>query len=74
MAYPPRSVISPEAAAPQGRTPGFAPPTAAVKVVRARVVGDTAATTRFNSPAPAPIRRAAARPTPANESADKKTG
>ena len=75
MAYPPRSVISPEAAVPQGRTPGFAPPTAASKVVRPRAVAESPATTsRFDSAAPAPIRRAVARPTPANESAYKKTG
>lgn len=75
MAYPPRAVISPEAAAPQGRTPGFAPPpSVAAKVVRPRAVAEPAATARFNSPASAPIRRAAARPTPANESVYKKTG
>jgi hypothetical protein len=74
MAYPPRSVNSPEAAVPQGRTPGFAPPSAAAKVVRPRAVAEAASTARFDSPAPAPIRRAAARPTPANESAYKKTG
>jgi hypothetical protein len=78
MAYPPRSVIVPEAAAPQGRTPGFASPSAASKVVRPRVVAEPAtppaATTRFDSPPPAPIRRVGGRPTPANESAYKKTG
>jgi hypothetical protein len=75
MAYPPRSVISPEAVAQQGRTPGFAAPS---KVVRPRVLAEPAtppaATTRFDSPAPAPIRRVGGRPTPANESAYKKTG
>ncbi len=85
MAYPPRATTSPEAVAPKMRTPGFAPPSAANKVVRPRAVPEPApvpvptATTRFESPAPsqvpaaAPIRRAA-RPTPANESAYKKTG
>jgi hypothetical protein len=77
MAYPPRAVISPEAAAPQGRTPGFATPSAASKVVRPprpTIVAEPAATSRHDSPPPAPIRRVGARPTPANESAYKKTG
>jgi hypothetical protein len=82
MAYPPRAVISPEAIAPKTRTPGFTAPSASNKVVRAtRPVAEPVAvpTTRFDSPAPthvpaaAAIRRAA-RPTPANESAYKKTG
>ena len=72
MAYPPRRVISPEAAAPQGRTPGFAP-SAASKVVRPRVT-EPATTARFDSAPPTPVRRVGARPTPANESAYKKTG
>jgi hypothetical protein len=81
MAYPPRAIVSPEALAPKGRTPGFAAPSAVNKVVRPRAVAEPvptpAPTTRFDSPAPAQapaaIRRAA-RPTPANESAYKKTG
>ncbi len=88
MAYPPRAVISPEAIAPKTRTPGFTAPSASNKVVRApRPAAEPVAvptpapapTTRFDSPAPthvpgtAAIRRAA-RPTPANESAYKKTG
>jgi hypothetical protein len=84
MAYPPRAVVSPEAVAPKTRTPGFAAPSASNKVVRApravpEPVPTPAPTTRFESPAPsqvpgaAAIRRAA-RPTPANESAYKKTG
>ena len=87
MAYPPRSVISPEAAVSQGRTPGFAA-SAGKKVVHQRPAAEPAplATTRFDSappapapkpaatPAAAPIRRVGARPTPANESAYKKTG
>ena len=83
MAYPPRSVTNPAAVAPATRTPGF--PGAAVgnKVMRPRVPTETAATKRFDSPAPAAagpapvpslIRRSGARPTPANESAYKKTG
>lgn len=72
MAYPPRNAIVPEAIAPRGRTPGFAPaPTP--KPTRPAIVADTAPTTHFDSPPPAPIRRVA-RPTPANESAYKKTG
>jgi hypothetical protein len=74
MAYPPRAIVSREATAPQGRTPGFPAPAAAPKVVRPRAVAEGAPTTRFDSPPPAPIRRPAARPTPANESAYKKTG
>jgi hypothetical protein len=84
MAYPPRRVVSPEATAAQGRTPGFPTPTAANKVVRPRAVAVPAPTPAPERPAapppvttrvdsPAPIRRAA-RPTPANESAYKKTG
>jgi hypothetical protein len=78
MAYPPRSMTSPGAAVPQTRTPGFP---AANKVLRPRVAPEvppapapatTVATSRFDSPAP--IRRPGARPTPANESAYKKTG
>ncbi len=79
MAYPPRSVISPEASAQQGPTPGF--PAAAPKaVVRKRPIPEAAPTARFDSQppepaaAPAPIRRVGARPTPANESVYKKTG
>jgi hypothetical protein len=83
MAYPPRATVSPESIAPKTRTPGFAP-SAVNKVVRpARAVPEPAPTpaptTRFDSPATsygpgtAAIRRAA-RPTPANESAYKKTG
>jgi hypothetical protein len=71
MAYPPRSAAPPEAAAPLGPTPGFAPASAANKVVRPRPVADIAPTSRFDSP---PARRTGARPTPANESAYKKTG
>jgi hypothetical protein len=79
MAYPPRAVISPEAIAPKTRTPGFAAPSAANKVVRAAPAPAPAPTTRFDSPAPAQVPgavaiRLAARPTPANESAYKKTG
>jgi hypothetical protein len=74
MAYPPRSAVSPEAAAPQTRTPGFGVPSTVPKVVRPKVLAETAATARFDSPPAAPIRRVAARPTPANESAYKKTG
>jgi hypothetical protein len=74
MAYPPRSVNSPEAVAPHGRTPGFAAPPGTAKLVRPRTVKETAPTARFDSPPPEPIRRAVARPTPANESAYKKTG
>jgi len=78
MAYPPRSVISPDVAAAQGPTPGF--PAAQPKTVRKRPVHEAAPTARFDSQppepaaAPAPIRRVGARPTPANESAYKKTG
>jgi hypothetical protein len=79
MAYPPRSVISPDAALVQGPTPGF--PAAKPKtVVRQRPAPEAAPTARFDSQppepaaAPAPIRRVGARPTPANESAYKKTG
>ena len=78
MSYPPRAVVSPESIAPKTRTPGFVAPSAANKVVRPpRAVPEPVPTpappTRFDSPAPAAIRRAA-RPTPANESAYKKTG
>jgi hypothetical protein len=80
MAYPPRAIVSPEAVALKGRTPGFSAPSAANKVVRApRAVADPVPTTRFDSPGPVPVPAAAAirrtaRPTPANESAYKKTG
>ena len=74
MAYPPRNVISPEALTAQGPTPGFARTPS--KTVRPRAVAEApaATTARFDSPAPAAIRRPGARPTPANESAYKKTG
>ena len=58
MAYPPRSVTNPDAAAAPARTPGFPSAAALAKA----------------PPPPTPIRRPAARPTPANESAYKKTG
>jgi|GEM_PF-2979029 hypothetical protein len=80
MAYPPRAVVSPDAAAAKGRTPGFAAPSAVNKVVRPpRAVADPVPAKRFDSPAPAQVPaaaaiRRAARPTPANESAYKKTG
>lgn len=70
MAYPPRSVVAPEAAAPQGRTPGFAQSPSTAKLTRPRPVSVPAVPT----PPAAAIRRPSARPTPANESAYKKTG
>jgi len=80
MAYPPSAIVAPEVIAPKGRTPGFSAPSAANKVVRPpRAVAEPAPATRFESPAPvqmpaaASIRRTA-RPTPANDSAYKKTG
>jgi hypothetical protein len=81
MAYPPRSVVNPDAvAAAATRTPGF-PSAAAAKVARPQPPVAPAATKRFDSGAPpvvsvpSQIRRTGARPTPANESAGyKKTG
>jgi hypothetical protein len=77
MAYPPRAVVNPEiVAAAAQRTPGFPSAPAANKAVRPRPQMEPPATTRYESPAPPPsaIRRPGARPTPANESAYKKTG
>ncbi len=59
MAYPPRNATNPDAAALPTRTPGFPSAAALAKAL---------------PPPPTPIRRPAARPTPANESAYKKTG
>lgn len=67
MAYPPRSVIWPDAAAQQRPTPGFAQ-SAGNKITRPRLVAPTAASVPPPVSVPAPIRRTAARPTPANES------
>jgi hypothetical protein len=80
MAYPPRSAVNPDAvAAAATRTPGFPSATAANKVVRPKPPVEPATTKRFdsgNAPVgvPSQIRRPGARPTPANESAYKKTG
>jgi hypothetical protein len=80
MAYPPRSAVNPDAvAAATTRTPGFPSAAAANKVIRPKPPVETATTKRFdsgNAPVgvPAQIRRPGARPTPANESAYKKTG
>lgn len=77
MAYPPRSVVSPEAAAAQkhGPTPGFAQAASKItKPARPRLVAPAATTAPPPVAMPAPARRPIARPTPANESAYKKTG
>jgi hypothetical protein len=78
MAYPPRSVVNPDAlAAAAQRTPGFPSAAAVNKVVRPKPPV-APPTKRFDSATPvsvpAQIRRTGARPTPANESAYKKTG
>jgi hypothetical protein len=74
MAYPPRSVVSPEASAQQRPTPGFAQ-SAASKIARPRLVAPSAPTVPPPVAAPAAaVRRSVARPTPANESVYKKTG
>jgi hypothetical protein len=72
MAYPPRSVMNPDHVAAQAtRTPGFP----AGKSLRPRLP-EPPLSKRFDAPpaTTAPIRRTGARPTPANESAYKKTG
>jgi hypothetical protein len=71
MAYPPRSVVNPDHVAAQAtRTPGFP----AAKALRPRPP-QPFPPKRPDAPAgAAPIRRTGARPTPANESAYKKTG
>ena len=81
MAYPPRAAVNAEAvaAAAAMRTPGFPGAAPVHKVVRAHPQVEPPATKRFElgSPpvsAPAQLRRPGARPTPANESAYKKTG
>jgi hypothetical protein len=74
MAYPPRSVLSPEASAQQRPTPGFAQ-SAANKIERPRLVAPSAPAVPPPVAAPAAaVRRNVARPTPANESVYKKTG
>jgi hypothetical protein len=76
MAYPPRATVNPDAvAAAATRTPGFPSAAAVNKLVRPRPQVEPPATKRFDSAAPpSAIRRPGARPTPANESAYKKTG
>ena len=79
MAYPPRAAVNPDAvAAAATRTPGF--PSAATVNKVARPPRPEVAKKRAEPPAtgptsvPAQLRRTGARPTPANESAYKKTG
>ncbi len=76
MAYPPRMTVNPDHIAAQAtRTPGFPGAAAVAKTLR-RSPAQPPAPKRIDAPAaaPAPIRRTGARPTPANESAYKKTG
>jgi hypothetical protein len=81
MAYPPRSVVNPDAvAAAATRTPGFPSAAAVNKAVRPPRQQAEPAAKRAQPAAtgptsvPSQLRRPGARPTPANESAYKKTG